>query len=116
MLNRAALIVRPKQPCLDWAASLDDSGLVPDVRGEMTVYLIPGFADDDEAAEILGEVYADVFERELFGWHTDEAAWPIDRSLQRFHEWFEVELHPMVEDVCGDELIDDEEPPCPGFA
>ena len=33
MLNRAALIVRPKQPFLDWAASLDDSGLVPDVAG-----------------------------------------------------------------------------------
>lgn len=34
MLNRAALIVRPKQPFLDWAAGLDDSSLVLDVDGE----------------------------------------------------------------------------------
>ena len=46
MLNRSALIVRPRQPYLDWAASLDDSGLVPDVAGEHTVYLAPGFEDD----------------------------------------------------------------------
>jgi hypothetical protein len=108
MLPRAALIVRPKQPYLDWAASLDDSGLVPDVHGEMTVYLIPEFADDGEAGEILAEVYGEVFERELFGWHTDEATWPANRTLQLFREWFEIELHSMVEDLCGDEFIDDE--------
>jgi hypothetical protein len=46
MLNRCALIVRPKQPFLDWAAQLDDSGLVPDVKGEQTVYLVPEFDYD----------------------------------------------------------------------
>jgi len=38
MLNRAVVIVRPKQPYLDWALSLDDSGLVPDPGNEQTVY------------------------------------------------------------------------------
>ena len=38
MLNRAVVIARPKQPYLDWATSLDDSGPVPDVKGEQTVY------------------------------------------------------------------------------
>jgi hypothetical protein len=52
MLNRAVLIVRPKQPYLDWAAGLDDSGLLPDVQGEQTAYLIPSFEDDDEAAKV----------------------------------------------------------------
>jgi hypothetical protein len=37
MLNRAVLIARPKQPFLDWAVRLDDSGVVPDVDGEQTV-------------------------------------------------------------------------------
>ena len=37
MLNRGALIVRPAQPYLDWAASLDDSGILPDPDGEVTV-------------------------------------------------------------------------------
>jgi len=32
MINRGALIVRPKQPFLDCAARLDDSSVVPDAK------------------------------------------------------------------------------------
>ena len=49
MLNRGVLIVRPGQPYIDWAAQLDDSGLVPDSEDEKTVYLIPEFESDAEA-------------------------------------------------------------------
>jgi hypothetical protein len=108
MLNRGALIVRPKQPYLDWAASLDDSGLVPNPADEQTVYLVPGFADDEEAERILRKIYAEVFERELFGWHTDETAWPKNRTFAMFKKWFQFELHSIVEDLCGFELADDE--------
>lgn len=41
MLNRAVLIVRSKQPFPAWAAQRDKSRLVPDVKGEQTVYLVP---------------------------------------------------------------------------
>jgi hypothetical protein len=109
MLNRGGMIVRPKQPYLDWAAQLDDSGLVPDPRGEQTVYLIPQFENDDEASAILQDIYAEVFERELDGWHTDESAWPRNRTFAMFKEWFDVELHSVVEDLCGDEIEDDED-------
>ena len=50
MLNRGVVIVRPKQPYLDWAAGLDDSGLVPDPNGERTIYLIPSYEDEEAAA------------------------------------------------------------------
>ena len=103
MLNRAALIVSPKQPFLDWAASLDDSGLVPDVAGEHTVYLVPEFESEEE-----GHVYAEIFERELDGWHTDESAWPEKRDFKTFQEWFSIELHSVVEDVVDDVLVDDD--------
>jgi hypothetical protein len=109
MINRGALIVRPKQPFLDWAARLDDSGIVPDAEGEQTVYLIPEFEDDQEASAVLKRIYAEVFERELWGWHTDESAWPQNRTLAMFREWFDIELHSVVEDIVGEELIDDED-------
>ena len=109
MLNRGVLIVRPRQPYLDWAAGLDDSGLVPDPDDERTIYLIPSFEDDDEAWAILKEVYAEVFERELDGWHTDEAAWPQNRDFAMFQEWFDIELHSVVEDLCADPIVDDED-------
>ena len=108
MLNRAVLIVRPKQPFLDWAAQLDDSGLLPDVEGEQTAYLIPEFEDDDGAQRGLKDVFAEVFERELFGWHTDETAWPKNRNLALFRKWFEIEIHSVVEDLCDFEIVDDE--------
>ena len=108
MLNRCVLIVRPRQPFLDWAAQLDDSGLLPDAKGEQTVYLVPEFDDDGGAARVLKRVFAEVFERELFGWHTDESAWPPKRTLAMFRDWFDVELHSVVEDLCDIELVDDE--------
>ena len=56
MLNRGVLIVRPKQPYLDWAAGLDDSGLVPDPSDEQTVYLIPSFESDEEGWKIVEDL------------------------------------------------------------
>jgi hypothetical protein len=91
---------------LDWASSLDDSGIVPDVSGEQTVYLIPEYETDDEAKEILKAIYAEVFENELYGWHTDEAAWPQGRDFEMFLAWFSIELHSVVEDLCADDLVD----------
>ncbi len=108
MLNRSVLIVRPKQPYLDWAVGLDDSGLVPDAEGEQTVYLVPEIEDDDQADRVLERVYGEIFERELYGWHTDEAAWPKNRTLSMFRKWFEIEMHSLVEDICDFDLIDDD--------
>lgn len=109
MINRSVVIVRPRQPCLDWAAGLDDSGIVPDPGDEQTVYLIPQYEDDEDAWEILEEIYPYIFENELFGWHTDESAWPSERGFDTFKEWFSVELHAVVEDLCGYDILDDEE-------
>jgi hypothetical protein len=36
---------------------------------------------------------------ELEGWYTDESAWPKDRSLATFLEWFDVEFSTMVVDL-----------------
>jgi hypothetical protein len=108
MLNRGVVIVRPKQPYLDWAAGLDDSELVPDPNAEQTVYLIPSYGDDEEAWEILERVHPTIFENELYGWHTDEAAWPKDRDVAMFKAWFEIELHSVVEDLCDYEIVDED--------
>ncbi len=108
MINRAALIVRPKQPYLDWAAGLGEDGDVPELEAEQTVYLIPVFESDEEAEAILDAVHAEVFANELWGWHTDESAWPRNRDLETFKEWFEIEMHGIVEDLCDYELLDED--------
>jgi hypothetical protein len=108
MLNRAALIVRPAQPYLDWAENLDDSGILPDPEGEVTVYLVPEYEDDQTADKVLRRVYAEVFERELYGWCTDESLWPKHRTFAMFKKWFRIETHSIVEDLSGDPLFDDD--------
>jgi hypothetical protein len=109
MLNRGVVIVRPKQPYLDWAAGLDDSGIVPDPNGEQTVYLVPSYEDDHAAWEVLQDVHTAIFENELHGWHTDEAAWPRGRDFAMFKAWFKVELHSVVEDLCDVEIVDEDD-------
>jgi len=108
MLNRAALIVRPAAPYLSWAKRLDDSGAAPDPSGEQTVYLVPEVGDSDEIEEILESVFGTVFERELYAWHTVEDEWPQDRTLAMFREWFEIEVHSGVDDLCNAPLQDDD--------
>ncbi|HEY6940108.1 hypothetical protein [Dokdonella sp.] len=107
MLNRAALIVRPRQPFLDWAAALEQDGVNPDPDGEQTVYLIPEPDDNEEAERILQEVYPHVFENELDSWWTDESAWPQERSFAVFMAWFAVEIHTVIHDLVDDVLEDD---------
>lgn len=53
MLNRSAVIIRPAQRFIDWAADLDGTAIVPGAEGEQTVYLIQGYTDDLDAMEIL---------------------------------------------------------------
>jgi hypothetical protein len=109
MLNRAVLIVRPAQPSLEWAAKLDDSGIVPDVDREQTVYLVPEFESEAEQRQVLQEVFKEVFESELHGWHTEPSAWPRPLTLAMFRQWFSIEMHSVVEDLCADPIEDDED-------
>ena len=108
MLNRCAVIVRPAQPFIDWVASLDDGGVLPDPQGEHTVYLFSDLADGGDIDEMIAEAFDVIFENELDGWHNDEAAWPKPRTLAVFKQWFKVEVHSVIHDLGSDPLIDDE--------
>ena len=108
MINRSAILVRPLKPYLEWAASLGDDDLVPSGDDDRTVYLVPVFEDDEQAEEVLSRVYETLFDNELFGWHTEEADWPQDRSYDLFLEWFEVEMDSVVEDLSAVPIRDEE--------
>lgn len=85
MLNRAALIIRYKQPFVDWINAVDPSPssdplTLADADRERTVYLVE-VEDEDELDQWLAENHEELFEEELRGWYTDPALWPRDRSL-----------------------------------
>ena len=112
MINRAALILRYKQPFVDWINAADPSPssrtfTLAEVNKEHTVYLVE-VEGEDELASWLGQNHAELFEEELKGWYTDPALWPRDRSLKMLHQWCSFELHTVVVDTGETSLEDDE--------
>jgi len=112
MLNRAALILRYKQPFVDWINAADPSPsshtlTLAEVNQEHTVYLVE-VEDEDELAGWLARHHQELFEEELSGWYTDPALWPRDRSLEMLKEWCSFELHTVVVDTGESPLRDDE--------
>jgi hypothetical protein len=108
VVNRSAVLVRPRQPYLDWAKAQGDGDSYP-TCGERNVYLLPPFETEDDADDIIRHFYDIIFEAELADWITDPSTWPEDRSYDTFLAWFEVEHNSLVEDLVDDDpLIDDE--------
>lgn len=103
-VKRTALIVKPKQPYIHWANSLDEDGvkLGGDFEPEHTVYLIDEIAGYEvDVKAMVAPYYEFIFEEELNAWHRLESDWPSPRDLATFLEWFEVEYHTIVLDLCG---------------
>jgi hypothetical protein len=112
MLNRSAIIVRPKKPFLDWVRAVDYDG-APKVTMEdfrETLYLLPDYEDPADAEKTLKKVCEEIYCRELEGWFTDRDVWPRDRSLKVFKQWFDVQHYEIVEDVGRGPIENDEGP------
>jgi hypothetical protein len=112
MLNRSAVVVRPRKPFLDWVREVDDEDapeVTPDEMGPM-LYLVPNYEDLVDAEKVLKKVCEEIFCRELEAWFPDDECWPRDRSIKRFKEWFEIEHVELVEDVGRGPIENDEGP------
>lgn len=110
-INRSLIILKPKQPFLDWLKTQDDKLedlTLERLAEDSTAYLIPELWDDKAQDEILKVLYADLFEEELEAWWQDETVWPKKRSFKTFEEWFEVDFHSLVFDLCLEPLYDEE--------
>jgi hypothetical protein len=102
-LNRAALVVIPKQPYVDWANSLDEFEPrldIADPHYEYTVYLVDAIGYDSDVPRVLKRYYPIIFEHELAAWYLDTTAWPAKRDLRTFKKWFDVKACSIVLDLC----------------
>ena len=103
VVNRCAVGIYPAQQLLEWAKQLDLDVDAADAR-EPCLYLIPDYDTQEEAEEILKEVYEAIFEAELDYWHRDTGTWPAERTYSVFRKWFEVRFYPLIQDLVGEEL------------
>ena len=110
-INRNAVMVRPKQPFLDWIRSLPGQAIpisLDSLRTDCDVYLLPEVKDSEQAMRYLQRQCAEVFKNQLEGWDTEESSWPTNLNWRTFKRWFDIEVHSIVVDL-SDEPIEEEE-------
>ena len=110
MLNRSAIVVKPKQPFLDWLQTADPTShrlILGDLSREPTIYLIPECDTEADVQQVLSELCEEIFVEQLAGWYRDEETWPRDRSFEVFCRWFEFRHHSMLVDLSDESLIDE---------
>ncbi|GAC1307140.1 MAG: hypothetical protein NVSMB24_18440 [Mucilaginibacter sp.] len=96
-VNRHAIVVKPKQPLLDWINTI-----YPDMAedgSETSVYLVKEREGYEATEKWLKRNFNDIFENELNGRHTDENDWPQNRTYKLFTAWFDTEIHITVDDT-----------------
>ena len=112
-VNRTAVIIKPKQPFVDWLNSIPgerNDNTLENVCSENLTFLIPEFFGPDESLSYIKKKYSQIFEYALFGWYTAEELWPQGkRNWKMFQEWFSIEINSEVIDLVNDEEIEKEE-------
>lgn len=104
MINRGVLLLKYKQPALNWINDLNgkEAGVtkltLADVNHQRLAYLI-SHEDADAPEAWLKLNYEEIFVTELESRFADQGAWPQHRSYKLFREWFDFECHPMVLDT-----------------
>jgi hypothetical protein len=110
MLNRSVIIVKAKQPFINWLKALPE---LADVTLEKwnedgVAYLLPDIDDNkDDLDSLLPLCFDLIFERELAAWRQDERDWPATRDMPAFLAWFEPQLRSVVLDLVDGPLQDD---------
>ena len=107
-LNRTLIIVRPTIEFVNWVNSVDqtaeDEVTLEDVHMDLSTFLIPEVADDDEFEVYLYNCYEVIFEDALAGWYDDPSVWP-EITYDRFLEWFDIDMSTMIADLTDEPII-----------
>lgn len=103
-INRYAVVIKPKQPLLDWINSMDPEHKIKGID-EVNVYLV-----DDNITDLekwLKMKFDEFFLLELEDWCTDKKDWPQKRNYKMFKEWFQIDISTMIYDLGERPIIKD---------
>lgn len=110
-VNRTAVVIRPKQPFVDWLNSVPGEkadNTLEEISGENSTYLIPEYDFSQDSMNYIKKIYDQIFEFELFAWYTAEELWPQKRTWKMFQEWFSIEMNSEVFDMVAEEIEKEE--------
>ena len=114
VVNRSSIIIRLKQPYVDWANALPDRApeeiaqphTLEALNDDASIYLIPEIGDNREVDLFLDKMWIMLFEEMLSGWTSDETLWPNRRTRKLFNQWFEISVHSLIKDLWSKEPLD----------
>jgi hypothetical protein len=109
-INRAATLVKPGRPFLDWVHQADPSSAnlkLEDLRLEPTIYVLQECKSENEAREHLEIVCGEIFEEQLDAWYRVPSSWLQRRDFEAFDDWFECSFYSVIVDLCADPLMEE---------
>jgi hypothetical protein len=110
-VNRSLLIVRLKQPFVDWLNQLPDRldsekahpYTTEVVNMEPSTYLISEIGGEDELNDFFEENGSRILDAIFMEWTENQTYWPKERPLEMLAEWCDLSFHSMVFDLSSDE-------------
>lgn len=113
VVNRTAVTIVGADPYVEWTRSRDadfnrNKLTVVRVKAHGSAFLLPEVDFEEDLQEWVEENYAWLFEFQLSAWTADESAWPANRDLKMFRDWFRIDLHNVVVDVADDDIEGEE--------
>ena len=113
VINRIGISIAGAEPYASWTRTTEssaDRGTLTVARAKPfgTVCLLPELELEEDVQEWIEDNAGWLFEFQLAAWTDDEAAWPPQRDLKTFREWFRVDIHSVVVDVADDDIEGEE--------
>ena len=105
-MNRAAVIVRHREPFHHWARGIDLSARLNAIAldGHVSIYLVPEDLRGENEAPPMTDFFIEIFEAELEKWCADASLWPAPRDFGTFRAWFEITTQSLVVDLGWDPI------------
>jgi len=112
-INRAVIVLLPKQPALDWIKRIDPSPpnlTLDELRQESDAFLVRDERMEfpEDAERWVHRRWKMFFEMFIADWYIDESLWPQKRTLKMFKDWFEIQYHPMVWDLSDGPIVNED--------
>lgn len=98
-INRNAIIIKVKQPFIDWLKQMGNNTLFPPQNENDNVYLLEEKESDKGVESWLKKNFDKIFKFELSVWSEDKKSWPANRNYKMFREWFDVAFNTLVYDL-----------------
>lgn len=103
VINRVAVMVRVKQPFVDWCNRVNgDEQTLDDFKTDTVLGLFAVDESLEMAIEKAEAHYTTIFEHHLLMSSENPDTWPKQITLNMFRKWFELEVHDTLIDLEND--------------